>query len=307
MGTDHTGAPPELHGLPTNRFTRQYDNSVDWNLQGPQKSYVNAHRTAGSVEMVRMAQPAGHFPDPAMPNLTFIMVVGGRPLMDTDLGAAKRQLRVERGLLSVTPANTPCDFTVHGPHGILIFNVSAARVSDLTEQITGKATTDLGPCHDFFRDPLIEQLSTRMWEEAVDGNPFGRVFADQAMNSLITLLCGRAARSQTRPPRRTALEGHRLGRVLDFVRDNLASDFGLADMASVAHMSEFHFSRQFKSVVGLSPHQYVIRKRVERAKDLIRENKLSLTQVALAVGFCDQSHLVRHFNRLVGVSPSRFH
>jgi AraC family transcriptional regulator len=78
-------------------------------------------------------------------------------------------------------------------------------------------------------------------------------------------------------------------------------------MAAVARLSVYHFARQFKTATRLSPHKYVILRRVERAKQLLQAAAdLSLAEVALHVGFSDQSVFCRHFKRLVGVTPRQF-
>ena len=81
----------------------------------------------------------------------------------------------------------------------------------------------------------------------------------------------------------------------------------LEQMAAVAQLSPYHFARQFKAATGLPPHQYVIARRVERAKQLLQgDAELSLGQVANAAGFSDQSQFTQHFKRLVGVTPGQF-
>ena len=81
----------------------------------------------------------------------------------------------------------------------------------------------------------------------------------------------------------------------------------LEQMAAAAHLSVYHFARQFKAATGLPPHQYVILRRVERARQLLQAGTdLSLAEVALHAGFSDQSQLSHHFKRLVGVTPRRF-
>jgi AraC family transcriptional regulator len=78
-------------------------------------------------------------------------------------------------------------------------------------------------------------------------------------------------------------------------------------MAAVAHLSAYHFARQFKAATGLPPHQYVILRRVERARQLLQAGTdLSLAEVAACAGFSDQSQLTHHFKRLVGVTPGQF-
>jgi AraC family transcriptional regulator len=78
-------------------------------------------------------------------------------------------------------------------------------------------------------------------------------------------------------------------------------------MAAVARLNPYHFARQFKAATGLPPHQYVIARRVEQAKQLLQAGPdLSLAEVALRAGFSDQSQFCHHFKRLVGVTPGQF-
>jgi AraC family transcriptional regulator len=102
------------------------------------------------------------------------------------------------------------------------------------------------------------------------------------------------------------LSRHALREVEEYIHAHLDHNIALADLADAAHLSEFHFARLFRQTTGLPPHQFVIHQRVERAKQLIAEGRLSLAQVAFEVGFSDQSQLTRHFKRLVGVTPKRF-
>ena len=78
-------------------------------------------------------------------------------------------------------------------------------------------------------------------------------------------------------------------------------------MAAVAHHSAYHFARQFKAATGLPPHQYVLARRVERAKQLLQQDRdLSLAEIAACAAFSDQSQFSHHFKRLVGVTPRQF-
>jgi AraC family transcriptional regulator len=88
--------------------------------------------------------------------------------------------------------------------------------------------------------------------------------------------------------------------------ENLEGNLTLDQMAAIAHLSPAHFARQFKATKGLPPYQYVIARRVERAQHLLRADKLGLAEVALRVGFYDQSHFSFHFKRIVGITPRQF-
>src|SRR5262249_26528125 len=103
------------------------------------------------------------------------------------------------------------------------------------------------------------------------------------------------------------LPRRRLRAVAEYVEEHLEAGPSLEQMAAVAHLSVYHFARQFKRATGLPPHQYVILRRVERARELLQPRPdLSVAEVALSAGFSDQSQFSRHFKRLVGVTPGRF-
>jgi AraC family transcriptional regulator len=92
-------------------------------------------------------------------------------------------------------------------------------------------------------------------------------------------------------------------RTLDYIEANLAAKVGLEEMANVVTLSKSHFSRAFKCSLGSSPMAFVVARRIERAKLMMTSTRERLTDIALACGFSDQSHLNRHFRRVVGTSP----
>jgi AraC family transcriptional regulator len=113
------------------------------------------------------------------------------------------------------------------------------------------------------------------------------------------------ARAAHRP--RGGPSRHKLRAALEYIEEHLDAELSLDDLAAAVHLSPYHFARLFKTSTGLPPHQYVITRRVERAKQLLRGgDDLSLAQVAVRAGFWDQGHFARHFKRLVGVTPKQF-
>jgi len=91
--------------------------------------------------------------------------------------------------------------------------------------------------------------------------------------------------------------------VLSYIEDNVGEDISLSEIAAVSGLSVSHFKRLFRESVGLPVHQYLIRRRLERAKELLAEGKLSISQIAIETGFAHQSHLARHMRRVFGISP----
>jgi transcriptional regulator GlxA family with amidase domain len=97
-----------------------------------------------------------------------------------------------------------------------------------------------------------------------------------------------------------------VSRALAYIEANLASKLDTGELASVVALSRSHFSRAFKHSLGLSPMEYVVVKRVERAKMMIGSTQERLAEVAVACGFADQAHLSRRFRDLTGISPGQW-
>jgi AraC family transcriptional regulator len=93
---------------------------------------------------------------------------------------------------------------------------------------------------------------------------------------------------------------------LVYLEEHLDAGPSREQTAAVARVSTYHFARQFKAATGLPPHQYVIARRVERAKLLLQGSGFSLAEVAAHAGFTNQSQFSQHFKRLVGVTPGQF-
>jgi len=95
-------------------------------------------------------------------------------------------------------------------------------------------------------------------------------------------------------------------RVKEHVDAHLNEAMDLAHMAAIAGLSVFHFAREFRRATGVTPHYYLTRKRVERAQELLARSDLHLSEIALNVGFFDQSHMARHFRQILGTTPRQF-
>lgn len=158
--------------------------------------------------------------------------------------------------------------------------------------------------------PEVIHTLTALRHELLTGGPGGRLCAESLANVLVVQLIRQLSNRQGMGGNVRGAGG-RLARqtlqaVEEYIHAHLDQSISLAELAAVAHLSEFHFARLFKQTTGLPPHQFVIHVRIERAKRLISAGRLSLAQIALEVGFSDQSQLTRHFKRLVGVTPKRF-
>jgi AraC family transcriptional regulator len=155
-------------------------------------------------------------------------------------------------------------------------------------------------------DPLVSRVGLALLAELESEGPGGRLYAESLGNVLAVHLLRHYAAAGGERRFTGGLSGPRLRRVLDFVGDNYERDVSLAELAGVAGTSTFHFAREFKRATGTTPHQHLIRFRVERAKSLLAESDLPLAEVGLRAGFSHQSHFTRLFRRLTGTTPNSY-
>ena len=155
-------------------------------------------------------------------------------------------------------------------------------------------------------DPLASQIVSTIANEMESG------FLDNILvDALNTALAVRMVRLFVDPSKITlapsnGLSRERLQRVCDYIEAHLDDRLTLTDLAGVACLSPYHFSRSFKQAVGVGPQRYVMERRIERAKILMRRTRQPLASIALEVGFTDQSHLTGVFRRETGMTPGRF-
>ncbi|MDO7896192.1 helix-turn-helix domain-containing protein [Pseudomonas citrulli] len=149
---------------------------------------------------------------------------------------------------------------------------------------------------------IVEQLRIELIEER-QPSP---LFVHGLAQALAVHLIRRYPAPHGSRRRHNGLQAYKLRRVLSAMDAGLADDFNLANLARIADLSEYHFSRVFKRATGLSPSQYFIRLRMSRARHLLLETDRSIIDIAMEVGYCSPSHFSQVFRREVGLTPSAY-
>ena len=98
----------------------------------------------------------------------------------------------------------------------------------------------------------------------------------------------------------------RVRRVAQYVQDNLHRQLRLAELSGLVHMSPYHFARRFKQSTGVSPHRFLVQRRIEQARTLLAAESLSIAEIARSVGFRTPSHFTTTFRRVTGITPSGY-
>ncbi|MCZ2826204.1 MULTISPECIES: helix-turn-helix domain-containing protein [unclassified Modestobacter] len=155
------------------------------------------------------------------------------------------------------------------------------------------------------RSPAVAPLTRLLQAGLDDTSGLGRLALESTGLALVAALARdhTSARTPTTPAP-AGLSRGQLERVVRHVEEDLAGPLSVAELAALAAVSEFHFSRQFRAATGASPHQYVLSRRLARARQLLTSTDLPIAAVAARCGFADQSHLTRHLRRAGGATPA---
>ena len=187
-------------------------------------------------------------------------------------------------------------------------NFSSGSLAQLLSQDARPWPEDLGARFSL-RDPHAADLVARLQAQAVAGTALGATYA-QGLSSRWSRTSTRD--TPARPSKTAATAGPaQLPRLqsealMVFIEDFLGKDIGLVDMAAVVGYSPDHFARLFRQTFRVSPYQYLLGRRIERAKTMLRDRSVPIATVAVACGFSSQSHLNAVFKRHTGVTPGRY-
>ncbi|MBD2539651.1 AraC family transcriptional regulator [Coleofasciculus sp. FACHB-SPT36] len=211
--------------------------------------------------------------------------------------------RVVEGDIVITPAQVGHRSCWNAEHDFIVIAIASDVFARAVDESAEPSNVELVP-HFATSDGLVLQIGLAL-QQVLENNPQGsRLYAETMANALaVHLLQNYSARQPILRDYNGGLSRRQLRQVIDYINDHLDRDLGLAELAKIVQMSPHYFTRLFKQSTGLTPHQYVIRHRVERAKELLLNGELTIAEVAYSVGFANQSHLNRHLKRLLGVTP----
>lgn len=157
------------------------------------------------------------------------------------------------------------------------------------------------------RDATIVRYAEEFRCEIAAGSPNGSLYAETlAVGFTLHLLSRYSVAKPKIPLPRGKLNNSQLRTVIDFIQSHLVENVSLLELANQANVSTFHFARQFRATVGLPPHQFVLRQRIQRSLALIKARKLPLAQIAVESGFHDQAHFTHAFRKVLGITPAMY-
>lgn len=274
-----------------------------WNASLPASSFASVRIGGTAGALIRRWQGIDPLIEqPALDHHYLTVHLGGAKRVARRSGICVEEADMPDGRLSLTVAGERYSWSTVGPVDFAHLYLSGRALADLSAGALARDTRPVSLRGRLgFEDPLLRELALGMMSAAPAAEPAERVRLDTLLLSFVLTLCLHCADAAAGlVTTRHRLPPARLRRVTDFVNAHLDRPLGLADLASVAGCSQYHFSRAFAGETGLPPYAFLLRRRVERARLLLAEGQLSLVEIAAACGYATPARLGRMLRRETG-------
>lgn len=208
----------------------------------------------------------------------------------------------EPGCLSFVPNGQPNEVYCEQNIDIMIIEIN----QDYIKQTLGINNLELKEVRGIM-DNMIYQLALYLREEQKCGKIASKIFSESIIAGLAIQIGTKynINKKEIYAPK-GKLSSTQLKHLIDYCNSNIESDISIEKLSKQVNLSPFHFIRSFKNTVGLTPYQYIVHMRIEKSKQLIKQNKYSLMEIALRLGYSDQSHFSNSFKKIIGITPHDF-
>lgn len=216
-------------------------------------------------------------------------------------------LSSKAGIVDIDPAGERTSVRWEKPHSLLFMMPTNTVMQRAMAELRGAKNFELLRAN-HVHDSQIEHIGYALMRECESGFMSGQLFGESLALALVSRLMSRFSSGalQVEAPFPKGLPLWRLRQVKQYVEDNIDANLRMADLAGVAQMSEFHFSRLFKQSTGCTPYRYIVDRRVQRGRELLAKTVFPLHEVSEKLGFGDQSHFTTVFRKNVGMTPKQF-
>lgn len=216
-----------------------------------------------------------------------------------------RNMESEAGNVFFMPAGSDVYVATQSSNGASILHLPQDWREDLRAELGRKAPADLSRVFENLTSPNFFMLG-QLIKQFIFDDATGGKSAAEALSVLVLTDVLRATANWNADENLRSLDQERIKRVLVFVEENISENISVGDLATQAGFSLFHFSRAFKLAVGVSPHQYILQRRVDVACEMLSKTKVGLAEIAYRVGFSSQAHMTTAFKKRFGTTPGRY-
>jgi len=288
---------------------------AEWQNLLPNPPLLTSFQSSWSnIHLAYHRQPSIDLPDVSSPQHLVVIPMGCQTV-DSEITTEGRFQRVSfqendytSGCIEIFPADLPYEIHIASTKAIEMvhlyveptFLAQIARESVNPDRIELLLTLKEA-------DLLIQQIGLALKASLEEDGGGDRFYAEAMATALSAhLLRYYSTRKHQFQEYEDGLSKQKLKQAIEYIQEHLGENLSLNDIANELGMSQYYFCRLFKQSTGMSPHQYLIRQRVERAKRLLQQPERSIASIAAECGFANQSHFARYFRQHTGMNPNQF-
>jgi AraC family transcriptional regulator len=257
-----------------------------------------------NIHFAHFQQPPCDVPEHISPRHTLCINVGKPVRLEQTVDGQRKTVDSISGDLAIYPAYLSQQFQWDGEAEFFNLFLEPSFLTQVSYDVFGNDRLELIPHLATLSDPLVQQIGFSLKTSLeVDGKN-SSLYADAIAHALVVHLLTRYSTQSCQIKSITGgFTQTQWKQIIDFIDTSLDRNIHLNELAKTVQLSPYHFAHVFKKTAHTSPHQYIIRCRIERSKQLIAMGDLSIATIAQTVGFASQGHFTYHFKRLVGVTP----
>ena len=244
--------------------------------------------------------------DLVSPFHVFLMNVSDHDIAwEISSGDSMKQVLMEPNQIFFNPANVPFSrYTADHYEFVLVLVEPEKMVS--SAPIVSKSCTFTETYQ--IKDPNLEYIFKLLLSEIQAGNQNGKLFLENIVSILTLHFVKNYSKEQSAEliENVNGFTSKELEKALYYIDQNMSENYKIENLAEEFGISKFNFIKRFKSSTNVTPHQFIIKKKLERSKNLLKEDRLSLTDITYMLNFSDQSHFSNSFKKMYGVTPREF-
>jgi AraC family transcriptional regulator len=273
--------------------TLPYATSIGRNWTGVE---VHRYRVSGPSQTIAFR----------LPQLAIFLPHLDRPCrVRQEVGDAALTKDVSHDAVTIAPAALTRRTSIERPHELTAIFLDSLVFSDIAHCETGLHYPEIMPQF-AIADPLIRSLGMTLDGEMRSNNPKPAFYAERLASTLASHIFVRYSGHVYREMRSLGAHWTQLRRCIEHIHANIDKPLPLDRLAMMASMSKFHFAKSFRHAMGIPPHQYLVRLRMEKARALLSDEMMSLPEIALRVGYSDTGQFSFQFRKLIGLSPAQY-